>query len=87
MTLPGEANSKGSESMNSTKTMASVGAMAVALGVGLTATSAPAMTAPTASGARLSIYTDPATPKSSRVTIDGLFPMSEAGPWSSPVTG
>ena len=38
----------------------------------------PAAAAPTASGARLSIYTDPAAPKTGRVTIDGLFPMSEA---------
>jgi hypothetical protein len=64
--------------MNTTRTMTGIGVIAVALGMGLTATAAPASAAPNASGARLSIYTDPATPKVSRVTIDGLFPMAEA---------
>jgi hypothetical protein len=53
-------------------------AVAVALGAGLAVSVTPATAAPTASGARLSIYTDPAAPKTSRVTIDGLFPMNEA---------
>jgi hypothetical protein len=76
MTMPGEATREDRK-----RTMNTVGrltAIAVALGVGLALASTPATAAPTASGARLSIYTDPATPKTSRVTIDGLFPMSEA---------
>ena len=64
--------------MSTTRIVGRLTAIALALGAGLAATVMPATAAPTASGARLSIYTDPAAPKTSRVTIDGLLPMSEA---------
>jgi hypothetical protein len=64
--------------MSSTRTLGRLTAIAVVLGAGLAVAAVPAAAAPAASGARLSIYSDPATPKTSRVTIDGTFPMSEA---------
>jgi hypothetical protein len=60
------------------RTIGSIGAVAVALGMGIAAASAPAMAAPTASGGHMYVYIDPATPKTTRVTVEGVFPMSEA---------
>jgi hypothetical protein len=55
-----------------------VGATVVAAAaVGLTAGLAPASAAPAQSGANLYIYPDPANSANYRVTIKGMYPMSE----------
>jgi len=55
-----------------------VGAVAVALGIGAAVTPTPAVAAPAESGARMFVYTDPADPKNTRVTIEGVYPMLQA---------
>jgi hypothetical protein len=62
----------------STKTIGRLTAIAVALGAGLAVATTPATAAPAQSGARLFVYTDPASPETTRVTVEGVFPMSEA---------
>ena len=61
------------------KTPALIGGTVLAAAtIALTAGLAPAAAAPAPSGARLYIYTDPANPATHRVTVEGVFPMSEA---------
>ncbi len=55
-----------------------IGTVALAFGMGLGLASAPASAAPSPSGAQLNVYRDPADPNFTRVTMSGLFPMSQA---------
>lgn len=48
-----------------------------AVAIGLTAGAAPATAAPTQNGANLQIYPDPANSANVRITVDGVFRMSE----------
>jgi hypothetical protein len=58
--------------------MGKVAAIAIALGVGMGVTSVPASAAPTESGAKMYYYRESVYAEQTRVTIEGVFPMSEA---------
>jgi hypothetical protein len=64
--------------MIGTSTIGRIGMVALAFSMGVGLASAPATAAPTESGGQLNVYRDPADPGTTRVTMSGLFPMSQA---------
>lgn len=64
--------------MSGIATIARLGAVAMALGMGLGLASTPASAAPTPSGATIYVYRDPDNPNFTQVSMEGLFPMSQA---------